>query len=115
MLPWRQATSRVGRAGWAVLGEWAGLDPGEQGTTALFWREGDPLGTQVFKKIFLREKNEILTKAPRLEVDNFRLGMIMERPFKYFPAVIIRYQTNYRCLQPCRRSGPCGRGASQLC
>lgn len=31
-------------------------------------------------------------------MDNFRLGMIMERPFKYFPVVITRYQTNYWCF-----------------
>lgn len=70
-----------------------------------------PWEHKYFKKKILREKKEILTKALRLEVDNFRLGMIMERPFKYFPAVIIRYQTNYWCLQPCCRSGPGGWGA----
>lgn len=42
-------------------------------------------------------------------MDNFRLGMIMERAFKYFPAVITRYQTNYWCLQPAvSRLGGCG-------
>lgn len=47
-------------------------------------------------------------------MDNFRLEMIMERPFKYFPVVIIRYQTNYWCLQPCCRSGSGGCGASTV-
>lgn len=52
----------------------------------------------------------MLTKALRLEIDNFRLGMIMERPFKYFPVVITRYQTNYWCLQSCCTHGPGGWG-----
>lgn len=52
-----------------------------------------------------------MTKARSPEVDNFRLGMIMERAFKYFPAVITCYQTNYWCLQPAVRGpGGCGEG-----
>lgn len=99
----------VGRAGQAGPGLRVG------GLTALFWgRGGSPGSTRSILKIFLRERKEILTKALRLEVDNFRLGMIMERSFKYFPAVIIRYQTNYWCLQPCCRSGSGGCGASRL-
>lgn len=43
-----------------------------------------------FLKFFKRRKG-ILIKVLRFEVDNFRLGMIMERFFKYFFVVIIRY------------------------
>lgn len=96
---------------WAVTGRGLPLGAGQPGCLCLgssLWVWGIPWvqNKKYFLKI-LREKTEILTKALRLEVDNFRLGMIMERPFKYFPVVITRYQTNHWCLQ-LRGPGGCG-------
>lgn len=81
---------KAGRQGWQVGRAWAlGL-----GTIFVSWGRGIPWEHSKYLKTILRMKKEIL-KALRLEVNNFRLGMIMEQPFKYFPVVITRYQTNY--------------------
>lgn len=103
-LPWRRLPPEQVGGAW-VGGAWLEGQPAAVPCPGLMPPEYSRL------KKFLRERKGTLTKAGSLEVDNFRLGMIMERAFKYFPAVITRYQTNYWCLQPAACGpGGCGVG-----